>query len=358
AVGAFPIVYSSIVPLDATKDQVSLVDVNRSPPNGFSPPPLTQNDTDKPIARLTMAISSATGSAVWRGLKLDRWITAGENGGAPVYNKASDVKKISIWYDSTKNGLLETTGTVKDTEVLLIGAQNRTFPTDTIKSPVTAADDVIFMDNVQAYFPSDSPFPIQPPPEWPGRLVINDGQSDPALKEVIYYSSVNVLGNSFAGVTRGMEGTLARNWSTGTVVSGRAVLPLVGEGGSMDGQAIYTTEKDYFITYDVSPLATVNNAANLGLAIRNTDYFVIAGEKTMGDLNIGVTPPGKSVSLIGNVREYGDKVLVTSSNTLLAASLQQQAVNQPIISFTMAADVADAMWRYVLVYATGSVVAD
>ena len=51
-------------------------------------------------------------------------------------------------------------------------------------------------------------------------------------------------------------------------------------------------------------------------------------------------------------------MLVKSSNTLLAASLQQQAVNQPIISFTAETDVADAMWRYVLVYATGSVVQD
>ncbi|MBI5743534.1 MAG: hypothetical protein HY952_03185, partial [Elusimicrobia bacterium] len=247
----------------------------------------------------------------------------------------------------------ETTGTIKDSEVLMIGLKDRVFPYDQLKMTLTSTDTVLHVYDLQKFFPSDSPFP-----QAPGRLVINDAQADPALKEVVYYSSVDVLANAFGGLTRGAEGTTVLDWSTGTVVSGQAVLPLIGDGGSLDGQVIYNDPKDYFITYDIDPLANVSNFSYVGLAMRSTEYFMVTPPKRMSSANIGVLPPGKSVSLIGRVREYPDQVIIKASDTLTGPSLQQQALNQPIITFSMETDVADAMWRWLMVYATGTVLQD
>ena len=351
-VGAFAPVVSSIVPLYATSDMVYLFDVNNSAPNGFSKPSsVTQSDADRVVARLTLKIKDTSGSAVWRGLKLDRWVTAAENGDTPAWNKVTDVTKINLWYDSTGDGLLETTTTVKDAEVALPGAQPRTFPYDALRLPLKIGDTGIRVNDIQKFFQSDSPFPRAP-----GRLIVNDDQPDPSLKEVVYYSAVNVLTNTFEGLTRGAEGTAVVAWASGTVVSGQAVLPLIGEDGNLDGQVIYTTPKDYFITYDINPLAYASNFSYLGMAIRSTDYFYIDSPKFMSPVNIGVTSPGKTLSLIGRVAEYPDAVIVKATDTITGDTLQQKAVDQAILSFTIEAGVSDAVWRWMMVYATGTVV--
>jgi hypothetical protein len=321
-VGAFQPIVSSTIPLYATSDVVYLSDVNKSQPNDFAKPSfVTQNDKNTPVARLTLQINGSQGSAIINGIKLDRWVTGAENGNTPAWNKVTDVKKISIWYDSTGDGLLETTTTVKDTEVLMVGPKPRTFPYDTLRTPLVSTDTVVRVNDIQKFFPSDSPFP-----QAPGRLVMNDGQADPALKEVIYYTTVNVLANSFGGLTRGGEGTASPDWSTSTVVSGQAVLPLSGDAGSLDGQVIYNAPKDYFITYDIDPLANVSSFAYLGLAIRSTDYIHIIPPKVMSTANVGVTAPGKSLSLIGRVREYPDAIVIKATDTVLGATLQQHAL--------------------------------
>jgi len=353
-VGAFQPVVSSTIPLYATADIVYLADVNKSQPNDFAKPSfVTQNDKDKAVVRLTMQINGSQGSAIWSGLKLDRWVTGAENGNTPAWNKVTDVKKISIWYDSTLDGLLETTGTVKDTEVLLIAPSVRTFPYDTLKAPLLATDTVLRVYDIQKFFPADSPFPMAP-----GRLIMNDGQADPSLKEVIYYSSVDVLSNAFGGLTRGAEATAIADWSTGTVVSGQAVLPMIGTGGALDGQVIYNVPKDYFVAYDIDPLANVSNFSYIGVALRSTDYFMITSPKHMSTVNVGVTAPGKTLSLVGKVREYADEVVVKATDTVLGPTLQQQAQNQPVMVFTIKTSVADAMWRWMMVYATGTVMQD
>ncbi|MDO8805613.1 MAG: Ig-like domain-containing protein [Elusimicrobiota bacterium] len=353
-VGVFAPIVSSTVPLYATADMVYLQDVNKAAPNDFSKPSfVTQNDINKAVARLTLEIRDSAGSAVWRGLKLDRWVTGAENGNTPAWNKVTDVKKISVWQDSTGNGLLETTTTVKDTEVLLPSVSTRTFPYDTLRLPLASTDTVIRVNNIQLFFPADSPFPMAP-----GRLIMNDGQSDPALKEVVYYSTVNALDNAFGGLTRGAEATTPAVWSSGTVISGQAILPLSGAGGSLEGQGIYVTPKDYFVTYDINTLANVSSLSNLGLAIRSTDYFYIDSPKLMSASNIGVTAPGKTLSLIGRVAEYADAVTVDAADTVSIQPLPAMGVNQPLLDFTLRTDVADAMWRWMLVYATGTVVQD
>ncbi|PIU20444.1 MAG: hypothetical protein COT18_02245, partial [Elusimicrobia bacterium CG08_land_8_20_14_0_20_59_10] len=354
AVGAFSPISSSTVPVKATNDTVYLVDVNASGVNGFSvPTSLTQNDVNKAIAKLTMRVNGTRGSAVWKGLKLDRWITAGENGETPCYNKSDDVTKISVWQDSNGNGLFESpesTAPVKDEEVLLVSARNRVFPTGILASALTAADNSIQVKNIQDFFYSDSPFDMAP-----GRLVINDNQSDPTLKEVVYYSTVNVMTNTFGGVTRGAEGTPAAVWSSGTVISGQAVLPLVGDGAS-DGQVLYTTAKDYFVTFNLNPLANVSNFSYVGVAMRTTDYFYIDAPKQMSTANVGTVDPGKSISLVSKVREYPDKIIVESTEAVTGPTLQQKALNQPVIDLTLKTPVGDAYWYWLMVYATGTVV--
>ncbi|HBE88216.1 MAG TPA: hypothetical protein DDW67_03650 [Elusimicrobia bacterium] len=352
---AFTPINSSTVVVRATADKLFLADVNKSQPNDFTKPTsVTQNDKNKAVARLTMRVEGTEGAVVWTGLKLDRWITAGENGDTPVHNKVSDISKISIWYDSTKDGLLQTSGTVKDAEVLLVGGKNRTFPFELMQQPALAADTTIYVRDVQSFFSTDSPFPRAP-----GRLIINDAQTDPALKEVVYYNGVDNDSNAFTGVTRGAEGTLAVDWASGTVLSGQAVLPMIGDGGNLDGQSIYVEEKDYFVTFDIDPLATVDNMANIGLSMRGTDYFAVSpSTKGVSGVNVGVTPPGKSVSLVGRIREYADKVLIKATDTVAGATLQQKAENQPIIAFTAETDVADAQWRWVMVYASGTPLSD
>ncbi|MEK7721123.1 MAG: hypothetical protein AAB359_01900, partial [Elusimicrobiota bacterium] len=351
-VGAFAPIASSTVPMYATSDMVYLRDVNKSAPNDFSKPSfVTQNDVNKAVARLTLEIRDSIGSAVWRGLKLDRWVTGAENGNTPAWNKVTDVKRISLWHDSTGDGLLQSTSAVKDTEVVLLGAQARTFPYDSLRLPLVSTDTVIRVADIQKFFPSDSPFPRAP-----GRLIINDDQANPALKEVVYYSTVNVLTNSFGGLTRGAEGTSSVVWASGTVISGQAVLPLTGSGGSLDGQTLYREAKDYFVTYDINPLANVSDFSYLGMAIRSTDYFYIESPKFMSSANIGVTSPGKTLSLVGRVVEYADAVTVKATDTITGATLQQKAVKQPILNFTIGTNVADAIWRWMLVYATGTVI--
>ncbi len=350
-VASFAPIVSSTIPVFATGDIVRLEDVNKSAPNDFSKPSfLTQNDKNKPIVRLTMKIQGPKGSALWKGIKLDRWITSTENGGTPVYNKYDDVTSIKVWYDEDKDGLFDET---KDRDVTLPSIQKRVFPASSLFEPISSTDTVIKVSDISVYFPVDSPFaPV------PGRLVINDDQPDPALKEVIYYSSVDFINNSFIDVVRGAEGTLARDWSSGTVISGQAIIPLIGDEQNPDGQVIYPQEKDYFITFDISPLAYVSDYANLGIAVRTTEYFYIEPPKIMSSYNIGVIPPGKSVSLISRVKEYADRVIIISTQTTLGSTLQQRAVNQPILTLELKTDIADAEWRWMMVYATGTVVKD
>ena len=323
-VAAFSPIVSGVVPVRVTPDIVYLSDVNKSLPNDFSRPTfLTQNDSEKAVARLTMQIDGLKGSGIWKGLKLDRWINHFENSGSTCTNKASDVTKINVWYDSTGDGLLQTEGALRDTEVLRDNGRNRVFPVSTLAQALDASTDVIHVADIQQFFPADSPFP-----QAPGRLVLNDGQSDTTLKEIVYYTAVNINNNTFEGVSRGVERSTATVYSTGTVVSGQAILPLIGTGSILDGQVLYTTPKDYFVTFNIAPLATVGNSANLGLAIRGTDYFLLESSKTMSTVNLGVMPPGKSISLIGKTREYPDRIIIKATNTITGDTLQQKKTDQ------------------------------
>jgi hypothetical protein len=96
-------VASTQVVVEATPDSVVLTDWNRqgfsnvsgSPTNAI-PSRMNQNDTNVPVAKLTLRTNS--GAAEWTGIKLDRWLPSTVNGGQGFYNplfgqvnKATDV---------------------------------------------------------------------------------------------------------------------------------------------------------------------------------------------------------------------------------------------------------------------------
>src|SRR5205807_1402617 len=119
-----------------------------------------------------------------------------------------------------------------------------------------------------------------------------------------------------------------------TVAEGQAYLTIVDPTGFLDGQAIGSATKVYFLTYDLDYLAQVNTTASLGAEIRSTTYFVVDAPKTVGNHsgNIGLpSAGGQSVSYISNILEYPDNVVMISTDvptTVTPDSLQQGTANQ------------------------------
>src|SRR4029077_11493974 len=108
-------------------------------------------------------------------------------------------------------------------------------------------------------------------PPGPGRFDIDS--------EIMYYSTADYTNNLLTGVTRGVENTAAVAHAVGTAVEGQAYLQIVDPQLILDGQAIGTTPKAYFITFDMDYRATVSNQAALGVQIPTTSYFVVDAPK-------------------------------------------------------------------------------
>ncbi|PIP81426.1 MAG: hypothetical protein COR54_20300, partial [Elusimicrobia bacterium CG22_combo_CG10-13_8_21_14_all_63_91] len=313
---------------------------------------ITQADKNAPVMKLSM--KTVSGSALWSGLKMDRWFHSSQQGGAVVVrNKASDVSDIKIWADVNDNGLLEP---ATDQVVSPLSGLIHKFPTAKLAVSInsTAPSPIdVFVDNIAAYIPDDDPFPIVPQ-----RLVFADDQIDESGKEVMLCSDVDFSSNVWKNCLRAQEGTQQITFTTGTVISGPARIPLLGLGG---GQTLDTFGGDYFVAFDVNPLATVSDEANLGILIPNTFYFLIQEPKSMSTVGVGMPPPitvdGKTLSVVKNVSPYADKVVVITTNTVddqdLGPFLQQKSTSA-VLAFEMYSDVADTQWRWVLVQATGT----
>ncbi|MBI4346137.1 MAG: hypothetical protein HY553_04740, partial [Elusimicrobia bacterium] len=336
----------------ATSDQALVDKMNKLGSGSVNPVPsaITQNDINRPVGKLTMKTNA--GSAIWGGLKMDRWLHSSTQGGSLVLrNKASDVKDIRIWKDQDGNGLLDIN---VDLQVSPQSGVQHGFPTSRLQVPLTSTDTALVFQNLSAFFPSDDVFA-----NVPQRLVVNDDQLDENLKEVVWCNAVVFTSGSFTNCSRGQEGTTAQAFSTGTVVSASARVPIVGPGG---GQTLVAQPADFFVSYDIDPLATVGPGANLGMAIPSTAYFLIQAPKTMsqldasGNASVGVPPAGRTLSLVANMNEYADKVVVVATNTVdgpLGPFLQQKST-AAVLAFTLNTDIADSLFRWVLVTATGT----
>ncbi|MBI4386811.1 MAG: hypothetical protein HY551_05465, partial [Elusimicrobia bacterium] len=349
-----PIASTNVVVLP-TVDEVVIDQVNSLGAGNQNSVPavISQNDADQPVAKFTM--KTRTGSAVWSGLMLDRWLHSSQTGDIVLRNKASDVENIRVWLDSDGNGLL---GAATDQIVSPLSSIIHNFPQDRLVVAISSTDAgplTVRVTNIANFYPADDVFPVVPQ-----RLVLGDDQTDESLKEVVACSGADFSINAFTGCQRALEGTAPLNFSTATVLSGPARVPIQGLGG---GQSLGMSSKNYFISFDLAPLATVDDSANLGIAIPGTSYFLIQAPKQMsktdsiGNAAIGIPPDGKTLSLISNVAEYADKLIVTATDTVDSASLGaflQQRSTQTVLSFTVYADVADAVWRWAVVSATGS----
>ena len=225
-----------------------------------------------------------------------------------------------------------------------------------ISTALAAADTIIYVDQIGKMFPADNPFPSDPI----SRLVLNDEQTDESVKEVVVCRGIDQTNGIFTNCLRGQEGTVAQDYSTGTMLSGPARIPILALFGG-GGQVIETVKLDYFVTYDLHPLANVSTQANLGLAIPNTTYFQIRDPKTISTLNVALpSAGGRSASFVPRVTEYADYVHMTSSDAVdgLIGPYAQQKSTVAVAAIIMKTDVSDALWRWVLVYATGTAAAD
>ena len=114
-------------------------------------------------------------------------------------------------------------------------------------------------------------------------------------------------------------------------------------------------QKDYFITYDIDPLANVSNFS--------TSAWPYA-PPIISDRLAQVHEPGQYRRHQTGQDPLADRqrgrILRSrhgkGTDTVTGTTLQQKAFNQPILNFTLNTNVADAIWRWMIVYATGTVI--
>ncbi|MDI6640971.1 MAG: fibronectin type III domain-containing protein, partial [Elusimicrobiota bacterium] len=293
----------------------------------------TQGDEKVVVARLTLKTELRT--AIWKGIKLDRR-------NLNKFNKPTDISKIKIYYDENKNGLFDVTGSTVDRAVDNEAPEftvNK-FPVSYLSESISATQTTIKVENIDAFFPKFTPVPYAP-----GRLVINDGEPN---QEIVYYSGVDLINNTFTGVSRGQEFTTAVEWSTGTLVSAQAIITITGE--PFGGQEITMAEKDYFVVIDIDPLATVNTQSELGIEIPTTDYFCIESPDFVANRYAKLP----AYSSILNIKEYADVVTCKAQDTTLVDRLVQGSVNNPVYQFTLETDKSEAFWGGIRVFSTGT----
>jgi len=381
------------ITIQATSDVVLITTVNKQGYAATAPVPtrITQNDADDPVMQLSLQVPQ--GSAEWRGLKLDRWMASTWNSGTgqynPLYvlnNKASDVDDIRVWVDANGDGLFEV---ASDTKVSQPGVTHN-FPTTKLAVALSASVSTtnpsfpVTVTDIKSMFPADDPWQnwqtdstVDPEGELVNRLVLGDDQTDETKKEIVVCTGVDKPNNRFTGCARGQEGTAPLSFATGTVLSGPARIRIRNVSGS-SGQALGSTAQDYFITYQIDPLATVSPSANLGVIIGarqvwdgnggsviqpNTAYFLITSPKQMGTPMVGVpviVPGGKTVSLVPEVDHVVDRMLIVSTDAVdgLLGPFAQQGSTRAVANFTVQTGISDAQWRWLLVFATGSATAN
>ena len=161
----------------------------------------------------------------------------------------------------------------------------------------------------------------------------------------------------------GIGTTLQINSEIGITYTGKTPTTLTGVARTaavphITGEPILGTQrnKSYFIVYDIDPLATAGRLAGqqtvLGLDIPSTSYIFVQAP----DL---VSPVPSFNAEIGDILEYGDKVTVVATNTVLADTtrdntLQQQEVSRPVLQMILATNQSEAFWTGLQVLSTGT----
>jgi hypothetical protein len=349
---------STKVVVYATADEADLTGVNVSGPNNFVVPDvLIQGDNEKPVIKLTMATLKRT--ALWQGIKLDRVISRDAATGVPtgILNKPQDVREIKVWYDANGNGIFDGLSggdqQVNYADPAFVTQMpdqddlaHPTFPYDTLAVNVSSISTDVRVNDINAFIPQFNRFP-----DAPGRLMLDDGTDN---LEIVTYTGVDKSSKTFTGLIRGQDGTNAIAHSTGAIVSGSAIIALMGYLG---GQELTTPGKNYFITLNVAPLSTIG-AINLGVEMPSTSYFAITTPDFMKNNSgkVGLKPnrgSGSSESSISKITEYSDKVNV-AGESVVGGDYVQNSRNVPVYSFKIKTDKSNAYWSGIIVYATGT----
>jgi hypothetical protein len=320
---SFQQINSSTITVIPSDDQLDLASVNSSS-GGFSVPAVAmQGQTNVPIMKLTLQARNpnlgggVVNTVVLTHLRVDR-------GNPNWLNFARDVDAIHLYYDSNGNGVYDVG---VDSEVTNSG-QTFKFAQSPLTLAVDASTTILHIINASLFPPA------------PGRIDIDN--------EIMTYSGVDPTNNLLTGVTRGTEASTITVHALGAVVEGQAYLTIVDPTGQLDGQAIGSTPRVYFLTYNLDALAQTGTTVSLGAEIRSTTYFVVDAPKTVGNYsgNIGLpSVGGQSVSYISNILEYPDSVVMISTDvpsTITGPSLQQGATNQVILRFSMQTNEARA----------------
>jgi hypothetical protein len=332
---SFQQINSSTITVMPSLDQLDLSRVN-DPTGGFSVPAIaTQGNKGVPIMKLTLQARNpnlgggVVNTVVLTHLRVDR-------GNPNWLNFARDVDAIHLFYDNNGNGIYD------------VGVDSEVTNTNTTftfaQSPLTMAVDIsttiLHVNNASAFPPA------------PGRIDIDN--------EIMDYTGVDTINNLLTGVARAQENTAAATHAFGAVVEGQAYLTIVDPTGELDGQAIGSTPRVYFLTYDLDWLAQTGQNISLGAEIRSTTYFVVDAPKTVGDYsgNIGLpSVGGQSVSYISNILEYPDSVVMTSTDvptSITGPSLQQGTTNQAVLRFTLQTNEARAALLSMTLTRTGT----
>ena len=324
---------------------------------------LQQNDVNDPVAKITLQANS--GAAAWTGLKLDRWLPSTINCGNGSYkascvqaNKASDVKNIKVWVDTNGDGVLD----AGDQQVSPLSTAHN-FPTVALSTALLHAGlatgaSIYVGDITGMLFTSEGAMPG----DTFNRLILNDGQLDETQKEVVYCYGVDLANNKYTNCSRGQENTGIQSYPAGTIISGPTRIPiesLVGGSGQL---------ADRRVAGDGLLRDLRHRSSRDGLQLgepgpRDPDpsYFQIATPKQLSPFNIGLlTTGGESYKFISQLNQYPNLVTVTPSDAVdplingVQAPFLQQRSTVAVAVIDMRTNVSDALWRWIVVQATGT----
>ncbi|OGS23062.1 MAG: hypothetical protein A2252_08050 [Elusimicrobia bacterium RIFOXYA2_FULL_39_19] len=364
AMQSYASIESTKVVVTATVDELNVYNVNKqetsvSSVNFTVTGVVTQGDANITVMKLTMATVQRTG--LWGGLKLDRSIYRNATSGVPegTLSLPTDVDKIQLWYDSNNDGMFEVTDSMVVDQNPQFSLME--FPVSELAESINESASVIEVADIGVFFP-----PFCSVPKAPGKLIIDDN-GDPSKLEIVTYTGVDEDNNLFTGVVRGQDKTTAKSHTSGAIVSGPARLDIVGDVSGV--QEIRQTPKNYFITFDYSPVCTVDASLKLGVEIPSTGYFTINSPDYMGNVQaqVGLRSPrnnqwigtewaatGWTESYVSQVKEYPDDVLVKPTDYIYTQYLVQGSVDNVMAQFTLETDLSEALWYAIRIYSTGT----
>jgi hypothetical protein len=387
----------SVTPLiSATTDTLTLV------PEFVAPGGATQGDTNVPVLKLTLNADDHT--VIWRGLKLDRY-------NVNRVNKPGDVKETKVYYDTNGNGLLDL-GTDQVVSAAPLPNEPHTFPETSLTVQASSGTTTLTVASVDGF----------PPP--PGKLILEDNTSNrvevtytainTGAKQFTITPSTNthsagakVSGPMFItlqGALGGQEifrnngfrpkatltaplgtganenisvtdttefppsGTVDIESELGIAYTAKTATQLTGvtrgaPAGHPSGVLVEgpRRNKSYFVTYDISDLATVGaivgQASELGLSLPASGYFTVGAPDLVANTNLPLT------ASILDINEFADTVTVTPFNMDNSLpplrtddTLQQKATEQLVLGFTLSTNKAEAFWSAVRINGIGTAV--